>query len=63
MTKRLVLKETDDGCMVYEIDGEQIDKIDFFSTLYLAKQSYPSADMGPLPPYMPVTPKDDLTGK
>jgi hypothetical protein len=56
--KRIVLKETDDGCMVYEVDGEVIDKIDFFSSIYLAQQAYPHADRGPLPTYLTVGQRD-----
>lgn len=52
MAKRYVLQETDDGCMVWEIDGDIRDKIDFFSSIYLAQQAYPTATREAIPPVM-----------
>ena len=46
-----VLRETDDGCMVWAVTPRGVDKIDFFSSIYLAEQAYPTATRGPLPSF------------
>jgi hypothetical protein len=56
-----VLQETSDGCLVWEVHGDpqelQRDKIDFFSSLYLAQQAYPDATREALPSFV----ADDVT--
>lgn len=46
-----IIRETDDGCMVWEIKGSTRDKVDFFSSVYLAQQAYPQATLEALPSF------------